>query len=153
MAPLATASSARLVIDVQKAFDDIAAAGNSRPKRPGSATRDEARGAPGEPVVLEHGDGAFIGTDLERLVRDRGVRAPVIVGAATDPRAATPTRVAGNPGFDANPVRDAASTFDRIRPDGDEHTADERQAMTLANRSGEGARIVAAAGIERVGAR
>jgi hypothetical protein len=52
--------------------------------------------------------------------------------------------MAGNLGFDAWLVRDATWTFDRIGPDGDEHSADEIHAMTLANLNGEFARIVSA---------
>jgi len=50
--------------------------------------------------------------------------------------------MAGNLGFDAWLVRDATWTFDRTGPDGDEHSAEEIHVMTLANLSGEFARIV-----------
>jgi hypothetical protein len=53
--------------------------------------------------------------------------------------------MAGNLGFDAWLVRDATWTFDRLGPDGDEHSAEEIHAMTLANLNGEFARIVSAA--------
>ena len=52
--------------------------------------------------------------------------------------------MAGNLGFDACLVRDATWTFDRIGPDGDAHSAEDIHAMTLANLSGEFARIVTA---------
>jgi hypothetical protein len=56
--------------------------------------------------------------------------------------------MAGNLGFDAKLVRDAAWTFDRTGPDGDRHAAEEIHRMTLANLSGEFAEIVTAAEIQ-----
>jgi hypothetical protein len=50
--------------------------------------------------------------------------------------------MAGNLGFDAWLVRDATWTFDRTGPDGDEHSAEDIHAMTLANLNEEFARIV-----------
>ena len=50
--------------------------------------------------------------------------------------------MAGDLGFDAWLVRDATWTFDRTGPDGDEHSAEDIHAMTLANLNDEFARIV-----------
>lgn len=50
--------------------------------------------------------------------------------------------MADNLGFDAWLVRDATWTFDRVGPDGDRHSAESVHAMTLANLTGEFARIV-----------
>jgi nicotinamidase-related amidase len=57
----------------------------------------------------------------------------------------TTARMAGNLGFDAWLVRDATWTFDRLGPDGEQHSAEEIQAMTVANLHGEFARILFAA--------
>lgn len=124
-----------------------------RPDGPGYAVMPEARERDDEPVIVKRVNSAFIGTDLETQLRDAGVRTIVICGATTNHCVETTTRMAGNLGFDACLVRDATWTFDRPGPDGDQHSAEEIHAMTLANLHGEFARIVVtAAAIEALGA-
>ena len=113
----------------------------------GYAAKDEAREAPGEPVVVKEVNSAFTGTDLEARLRAAGVRSVVVCGATTNHCVETTTRMVGNLGFDAWLARDAAWTFDRTGPDGDRHTAEALHAMTLANLHGEFARIATAAEI------
>jgi nicotinamidase-related amidase len=175
-----SSSTALIVIDVQRAFDQWEAAGKrrnnpqavdrivdlltafratgtpifhirhegTRPNSsflPGSAgypVKDEAREVEGEPVLVKRVNSAFIGTDLERRLREAGIKTLVICGATTNHCVETTTRMAGNLGFDAWLVRDATWTFDRTGPDGDEHSAEDIHAMTLANLNGEFARIV-----------
>jgi nicotinamidase-related amidase len=173
-------TTALIVIDVQRAFDEWEAAGKRRNNpeaiariielltafrgsdapifhirhegtRPGSSffpggtgypVKDEAREMEGEPVIVKRVNSAFIGTDLESRLRTAGIQTVVICGATTNHCVETTTRMAGNLGFDACLVRDATWTFDRIGPDGDEHSAEEIHAMSLANLNGEFARIV-----------
>ena len=111
----------------------------------GYAVKDEARERAGEPVIVKRVNSAFIGTDLEARLRAGGIATLVICGATTNHCVETTTRMAGNLGFDAQLVRDATWTFDRIGPDGDAHSAEEIHAMTLANLNGEFARIVTTA--------
>ena len=182
MSVLHPATTALIVIDVQKGFDAIEAAGNRRnnpdairriadllahfravgapvfhirhasrepesvfrPERPGYAVKEEARERPAEPVIVKHVKSSFIGTDLEARLRAAGITALVICGATTNHCVETTTRMAGNLGFDAKLVRDAAWTFDRTGPDGDRHAAEDIHRMTLANLSGEFAEIVTA---------
>lgn len=108
-----------------------------RPDGVGYAARAEASELPDEPVVVKRVNGAFIGTDLEEQLRDKGVRSLVIVGATTNHCVETTTRMAGNLGFAAKLVRDATWTFDRTGPDGDHHSAEDIHAMTLSNLSEE----------------
>jgi len=108
----------------------------------GYPVKDEARELPGEPVIIKRVNSAFIGTDLEVQLRTAGIRAVVICGATTNHCVETTTRMAGNLGFDAWLVRDATWTFDRVGPDGDEHSAENIHAMALSNLNGEFARIV-----------
>jgi nicotinamidase-related amidase len=120
----------------------------------GFAVREEASALPGEAVIFKSVNSAFIGTGLEELLRSKGLRSLVIVGATTNHCIETTTRMAGNLGFDAKLVRDATWTFDRTGPDGDKHSAEEIHAMTLSNLSEEFAEIVTTSQIiERLGAR
>jgi nicotinamidase-related amidase len=175
-----SSSTALIVIDVQRAFDQWEAAGKrrnnpqavdrivdlltafratgtpifhirhegTRPNSsflPGSAgypVKDEAHEVEGEPVLVKRVNSAFIGTDLERRLREADIKTLIICGATTNHCVETTTRMAGNLGFDAWLVRDATWTFDRTGPDGDEHSAEDIHAMTLANLNGEFARIV-----------
>jgi len=113
-----------------------------RPESSGYAVKDEAREAPGEPVIVKRVNSAFIGTDLEERLRAADIATLVICGATTNHCVETTTRMAGNLGFDTHLVRDATWTFDRIGPDGEKHSAEAIHAMTLSNVSGEFARIV-----------
>ena len=113
----------------------------------GYQVKDEAREVAGEPVVVKEVNSAFIGTDLEAQLRAAEVRSVVICGATTNHCVETSTRMAGNLGFDTWLVRDAIWTFDRTGPDGDEHTAEAIQAMTLSNLNDEFAHIASAAEI------
>jgi nicotinamidase-related amidase len=115
------------------------------PDGAGYPVKDEAREIEGEAVLVKRVNSAFIGTDLEHRLRAAGIETVVICGATTNHCVETTTRMAGNLGFDAWLVRDATWTFDRLGPDGDEHSAEEIHAMTLANLNGEFARIVSAA--------
>ncbi len=112
------------------------------PSGTGYAVKDEAREAPGEAVIVKRVNSAFIGTDLEQRLRADSIATLVICGATTNHCVETTTRMAGNLGFDAALVRDATWTFDRVGPDGDEHSAEDIHAMTLSNLNGEFARIV-----------
>ena len=111
----------------------------------GYAVKDEACELGGEPVIVKRVNSAFIGTDLEKRLREGRIETVVICGATTNHCVETTTRMAGNLGFDARLVRDATWTFDRVGPDGDKHAAEDIHAMTLANLNGEFARIVTAA--------
>ena len=114
------------------------------PDGTGYPVKDEAREIAGEPVIVKRVNSAFIGTDLEDRLHAADIKTLVICGATTNHCVETTTRMAGNLGFDTRLVRDATWTFDRQGPDGDEHSAEEIHAMTLANLNGEFARIVSA---------
>jgi nicotinamidase-related amidase len=110
--------------------------------RPGHAVKDEAREHAGEPVIVKQVNSSFIGTDLERRLREKGIEHLVIVGATTNHCVETTARMAGNLGFDTKLARDATWTFDLAGIDGDPIPAERVHAMTLANLQGEFAEIV-----------
>ena len=113
-----------------------------KPEGTGYPVKDEAREHPGEPVIVKQANSAFIGTDLDARLRATDIQTVVICGATTNHCVETTTRMAGNLGFDAWLVRDATWTFDRVGPDGDEHSAESIHGMTLSNLNDEFARIV-----------
>ncbi|WP_051087014.1 cysteine hydrolase family protein [Deinococcus apachensis] len=113
-----------------------------RPGQPGYPVMPLAREQPGEPVIVKQVNSAFIGTPLEAHLRAAGITTVVICGATTNHCVETTTRMAGNLGFETFLVEDATWTFGRTGPDGTTYTAEQVQAMTMANLSGEFARIV-----------
>ncbi|MFB9994718.1 cysteine hydrolase family protein [Deinococcus oregonensis] len=113
-----------------------------RPDRPGYAVMPQARELPNEPVIVKTVNSSFIGTDLEARLHAAGVTILVVCGATTNHCVETTTRMAGNLGFETLLVADATWTFDRTGSDGTVFPAEQIQAMTLANLSGEFAEIV-----------
>lgn len=120
-------------------------------RRPNSPLRPGQRGAElkavaaprgDEPVVEKEVNSAFIGTDLETRLRDRGVGTLIIAGLTTNHCVSTTARMAGNLGFETYVVADATAAFDRLGHDGRRFSAEEIHAVSLANLHGEFATVV-----------
>lgn len=118
-----------------------------RPGQPGCEIKECARPAAGETVVTKHVTSAFIGTDLEKLLREGGHQTLVMAGVITNNSVEAPARMAGNLGFEVYVVSDATCTFDRRALDGSLHKAEDVHAHSLANLNGEYARIVDTAAV------
>lgn len=98
------------------------------PLRPGQTGNCFKKGF--EPVgeeilVTKTVNSAFIGTDLEALLRSRAARRVVMFGISTDMCVSTSARSAANLGFDVTVIGDACHTWGQMSPDGRWLTADE----------------------------
>lgn len=104
-----------------------------RPGQPGCDFKEEARPAAGEPIFQKHVNSAFIGTDLERFLRERGIGSVVVAGLTTNHCVSTTVRMSGNLGFSTFVVADATATFDRTDHEGRHFAAEDVHAISLAS--------------------
>jgi nicotinamidase-related amidase len=78
---------------------------------PGHALVAEVAPAPGEPVVDKPGKGAFHATDLDALLRNRGVASLLVCGVTTEVCVHTTVREANDRGYDCLVVEDAVASY------------------------------------------
>lgn len=112
-----------------------------QPGQPGVEIKEIVRPLWHEPVITKRVNSAFIGTDLEARLRQRGIQTLVICGLTTNHCVETTTRMAGNLGFATYLVGDACATFDRVGPDGVTYPAEQIHAVSLASLHGEFATV------------
>lgn len=112
------------------------------PGQEGNEIKDLVKPERGEPLIQKTVNSSFIGTNLESLLREKHCETLVITGLTTNHCVETTTRMAGNLGFNTYLVSDATATFNRTGPDGRVYTADEIQAVSLANLNEEFATII-----------
>jgi nicotinamidase-related amidase len=112
------------------------------PNHLGHQPKPEARENDGEPVILKSVNSAFIGTNLEQLLREASITTLVICGVQTDHCCTTTARMAGNFGFKVLFVDDANWTYDRVHPDGTRFPADLIHRVHVTSLSNEFAKIV-----------
>ena len=98
--------------------DSVEPQSTLRPELPGNALKPEAAPLTGEPLFSKSVNSAFIGTDLEAHLRERGIEFLVIAGFITNHCVSTTARMAGNLGFGVTVVEDACATFDFKDADG-----------------------------------
>lgn len=112
------------------------------PNSPGSEIKDIVKPKSNEPIVQKQVNSAFIGTNLEQLLRDQQIEALVITGLTTPHCVSTTTRMAGNLGFDTYLVSDATAAFEIVGPGGKHYSAEEIHETALATLHGEFATVV-----------
>ncbi|HEV2853048.1 MAG TPA: cysteine hydrolase family protein [Thermoanaerobaculia bacterium] len=66
---------------------------------------------PGEPVIVKNTRNAFTSTNLQEMLRGKGVERLVVTGISTEQCCETTTRVAADLGFDVDFVTEATRTF------------------------------------------
>jgi len=72
---------------------------------------DELKPAPGEPVVDKPGKGAFHATDLDSLLRNRGVEQLVVCGVTTEVCVSSTVREANDRGYDCLVLEDCVASY------------------------------------------
>jgi len=122
--------------------DSLEPGSTYRPGGPGHAFKPEAMPAPEEPVVVKQTNSAFIGTQLEAMLRAEGRQTFVVAGVSTSNSVEATVRMGGNLGFDVYLVADGTFTFAKQDWGGRQRSAQEVHDMSLANMSGEYCKVV-----------
>lgn len=133
-------ATGRPVIHVR--HDSTSPDGSFRPGTPGHQVKPEATPIDGELIYHKKVNSAFIGTTLERDLRQARIEAVVIVGLTTNHCVSTTTRMAGNFGFDTYIVSDATATFERIGIHGEMRAAEDVHLAALSDLKDEFATVL-----------
>lgn len=112
------------------------------PGQPGAEFQDALAPRSGEHVVDKHVTDAFAQSELERWLHQRSISALVFVGVSTNMSVEASVRSAACLGFSCTVVADACFTFARPDLDGAPRSAEDLHRVSLANLSGEYARVV-----------
>lgn len=92
--------------------------------------------------IIKSVNSAFIGTDLDELLKSNGINSLVIAGLTTNHCISTTVRMAGNQGYNTTLVSDATATFDRVGVNGEKFDSELIHQTTLANLNGEFAEVL-----------
>jgi nicotinamidase-related amidase len=133
-------AAGRTVIHVQ--HDSASPGGAFRPGTAGHRVKPEAAPLAGERIYRKSVNSAFIGTTLERDLRQAQVEGLVITGLTTNHCVSTTTRMAGNFGFVTFIVEDATATFERMGINGAMRPAEEVHLAALSDLAEEFASVV-----------
>jgi len=96
----------------------------------------------GELVITKHVHSAFIGTNLEEILRKSNCLQLIIFGVITNNSVEATVRMAGDLGFTTYLVEDATFTFPKLDYNVKIRTAEEVHGMSLANLDGEYCKVI-----------
>lgn len=116
--------------------------------RPGIAThgfKPQAMPIAGETIIPKQAHSAFVGTDLDRRLRERGIGSLVVAGVITDNSVEATVRHGADLGWSIALVEDACFTVDRALRDGRTIAAADMHERALALLESEYAQIVSTA--------
>lgn len=113
-----------------------------RPGQNGAEFMEFVKPIHGECVFQKNVNSAFIGTQLEKILKKNKIKSLVFVGIATDHCVSTTARMANNLGFKAWVIADATIAFERIGFDGIHYDAENVHAVTLASLHNEFATVL-----------
>jgi len=102
------------------------------PENPGHAFMPEVAPLPHEEVVDKRTTNAFVGTDLMQVLEAHGSTQIVVCGMHLEHCVGTTARMAGNLGFMVYLAADATASLSSKGKDGQNWTAEEVHALTLA---------------------
>ncbi|UJH67753.1 cysteine hydrolase [Muricauda sp. SCSIO 65647] len=107
--------------------------------------KEEVKPLENEPLFTKNVNSAFIGTDLEDVLKDNGINNIVMVGLTTNHCISTSVRMAANLGFETVLVSDACAAFDQMGINGKPFDAELIHQTALASLKDEFAQILSTA--------
>ncbi|MAU26815.1 MAG: cysteine hydrolase [Muricauda sp.] len=113
--------------------------------KPGFDIKEGVKPLDHEPLFTKNVNSAFIGTDLEQVLRDKSIKSVVVVGLTTNHCVSTSVRMAANLGFETVLVSDACAAFDQKGVNGQTFDAELVHQTALASLKDEFAQIVSTA--------
>ena len=88
------------------------------PGKDSNAIKDIVAPLSNETIIQKNTNSAFIGTDLESLLKDSGITKLIVVGLTTDHCVSATVRTAADLGFKVTLVSDATATYAKTGIDG-----------------------------------
>ena len=103
------------------------------PSHPGVAIKEIVKPEQDEPIFVKSVNSAFIGTDLEEVLREKGFETLVVTGFTSNHCVSTTVRMASNLGFKTYVISDATAAWDTVDHNGKTHSAETIHEISLAN--------------------
>jgi nicotinamidase-related amidase len=104
-----------------------------RPERPGVAVKPGAAPLDGEPVIIKHGNSAFVGTDLDKRLSDMDIDTLVMCGLTTPHCVSTSVRMASDYRYSVYLPADATAAHPATGYNGQHFTGQQVHEAALAH--------------------